>query len=310
MKRSFDAYDGLAVAQILLYALFLAGAVVLCLRHGFRKSAGWRYLVVLGLVRLIGSALRLATLSAPANQGLYVGWLVLSGLGLGPLILTLLGLLSRTFESMRRNGHDVVKPLFHRAIQVLMLVAMILLIVGGFNATFTVSASGGGAPQISYASVSRVGNGLMIAVYVLLCLETLLAAVNQGYVAQGEHRILFDVVACLPFVLVRLVYSVLLVFAHVRSTAWLMLAMEVVMEAVVVLICEVLGFLLEARAAPPDESKPLDAEARLMPAYGGGGSLSPPPLQDGYQMAQYPAQSAPRKTRRERRHDRRQRRWA
>ncbi len=293
MHRSFDTYDGLAVAQIILYVVFLAGAVFLCLKHGFLKSAGWRYLLVLGLVRIIGSALRLATISAPTDQNLYVGWLVLNGLGLGPLILMLLGLLSRTFESMRRNGHDVVKPLFHRAIQTLMLVAMILLIVGGFSSTFTVGA--GGAPQVSYAETSKVGSGLMIGVFVLLCLETLLALLNQGYVTQGEHRIVFAVVACLPFVLVRLVYSELLVFAHVRSTAWLMLAMEVVMEAIVVVICEALGFSL---AKAPEESKSADVEAQSMPAYGNIQS------QNGYSMHEFPA----RKTRRERKRERRERR--
>ncbi|OAA47414.1 hypothetical protein BBO_02869 [Beauveria brongniartii RCEF 3172] len=266
MKRPFDRYDGLAVAQILLYTPFLGGAIMLCLRHGLAKSAGWRYLAVLALVRLVGSALRLASLSSPTNQSLYIGWLVLGGLGLGPLILMLLGLLSRTFASMRRNGHDIVPPLAHRAIQTLMLVAVILLLVGGFSSTLTVSPGGGGgsgAPEISYATTSRAGSAIMIAVYVLLCAETLLAFVNQGYVAQGEHRIVLAVVVCLPFVLVRLMYSAIIVFGHVRSTAWLMLGMEVVVEAVVVLVCEVVGFTL---ARVPDEVKAEDAEARPMPS--------------------------------------------
>ncbi|KAM3506199.1 hypothetical protein MY10362_002522 [Beauveria mimosiformis] len=262
MNRPFDTYDGLAVAQILLYTPFLGGAIMLCLRHGLAKSAGWRYLAVLALVRLVGSGLRLASLSSPTNQSLYIGWLVLGGLGLGPLILTLLGLLSRIFASMRRNGHDIVPPLAHRAIQTLMLVAIILLLVGGFSSTLTVSA-GGGSPEITYTAMSRAGSAIVIAVYVLLCAETLLAFVNQGYVAQGEHRIVLAVVVCLPFVLVRLVYSAMLVFGHVRSTAWLMLGMEVVMEAVVVLICEVVGFTL---ARVPDEVKAEDIEARPMPS--------------------------------------------
>ncbi|KAM3430713.1 hypothetical protein MY4824_007511 [Beauveria thailandica] len=262
MNRPFDTYDGLAVAQILLYTPFLGGAIMLCLRHGLAKSAGWRYLAVLALVRLVGSALRLASLSSPANQSLYIAWLVLGGLGLGPLILTLLGLLSRTFASMRRNGHDIVPPPAHRAIQTLMLVAVILLLVGGFSSTLTVPA-GGSAPEIRYAATSRAGSALVIAVYVLLCAETLLAFVNQGYVAQGEHRIVLAVVVCLPFVLVRLVYSAIVVFGHVRSTAWLMLGMEVVVEAVVVLVCEVVGFTL---ARVPDEVKVGDTEARPMPS--------------------------------------------
>ncbi|KGQ08716.1 hypothetical protein BBAD15_g5953 [Beauveria bassiana D1-5] len=142
-----------------------------------------------------------------------------------------------------------------------MLVAVILLLVGGFSGSILTVSGGGGAPQITYAATSRAGSGIVIAVYVLLCAETLLAFVNQGYVAQGEHRIVLAVVVCLPFVLVRLVYSAILVFGHVRSTAWLMLGMEVVVEAVVVLVCEVVGFTL---AKVPEEVKAEDAEARPM----------------------------------------------
>lgn len=305
MHRPFDTYDAVSVALLGMYTIFFVGAILLCLKHGFRKSAGWRYLLVLALVRIIGSCLRLATLSSPTNQGLYIGWMVLNGLGLGPLILILLGLLSRSFESMRRNGHDIVKPVFHRAIQVLMLVAIILLIVGGFNSKFTVASNG--SPQITYSEVSRVGNSLVILVYVLLCVEVLLAFVNRGYVAQGEHRLIFAVIFCLPFVLVRLVYSSMLVFLHVHSTAWLMLAMEVAMEAVVVFVCQVLGFSL---AREPDEMKPMDVEGQQMPEYGNRPQPYESPLQYGHVgQQQYPMQSLPRQTRRERKRERRQRRW-
>lgn len=299
-SRPFDTYDGLSVGQLILYAVFLAGAIILCVKHGFSKSAGWRFLLVLALVRIIGCSLRLATISDPTNKSLYIGWMVLTGLGLGPLILMLLGLLSRTFESMRRNGHDIVKPIFHRAIQTLMLVAIILLIVGGFSASFTISSSG--SPQISYAEVSRIGSGLMIVVYLLLCGETLLAVVNQGYVVQGEHRIILAVGFCLPFVLVRLVYSLVLVFTHVHSTPWLMLTMEVIMEAIVVLVCQILGFSLSRE---PEQGTVADIEGQNLPAYG---NMSPEPY-CGRPEEQYLRQAGGKKTRRERKRERRDRRW-
>ncbi|OAA71364.1 hypothetical protein ISF_01915 [Cordyceps fumosorosea ARSEF 2679] len=251
-SRPFDAYDGLAAAQVPLYTVFLAGAVLLCLRHDFRKSSGWRYLLVLSLVRVVGASLRLATLAAPTDRGLYTGWAVLSSLGMGPLVLTLLALLSRAFQSMRDNWPPS-SLLLHRATLALMLVAIVLLVIGG------VSSSGGKDGGGTQTTLSHVGSVLLLGVFALLCAQALLAWVNLGRVAGGERRVVLAVVACLPFVLVRLVYGIIKTFTHIASTAWLMLGMEVAMEVVVVLVCEVVGFTL---AVVPEEFKPVrDVEA-------------------------------------------------
>ncbi|KAL3953645.1 hypothetical protein ACCO45_011601 [Purpureocillium lilacinum] len=239
MGRPLDTYDHIAIASLAIYSFFLIGAVYLCIKHGFKRSSGWRFLIILALARIIGDALRLATISAPTNESLYIGWMTLNGLGLGPLILVLLGLLDRVFDSINRQGHVVVKPMYQRILNLLMLVGIILLIVGGTH---------------------KAGTCIFVAATALLCLETLLAFQNQGYVSEGEHRIILGVVASLPFVIVRLAYSCLLVFGGKTSTVWLYLGLLVIMEMVVVLICEVLGFTLDK--APPKPPKD-DQEMQL-----------------------------------------------
>lgn len=255
MHRPLDTYDHIAIAEVAIYSLFLIGGVILCIKHGMSRSAGWRFLVILALARLVGSSLRLATISDPTNTNLSIGWMVCNSIALGPLILMLLGLLSRVFDSINRQGQVVVKPIYQRLIQVLMLVSMILLIVGGTKSTYTIQDN---KPKVEYAIESRVGMGLIIAVLVFVIFETLLAFRNQGYVSQGEHRIILAVIVALPFVAVRLIYSSLVIFAGHAVSAWLYLGASVLMEMITVLIVEVVGFSLGK--APP---MPVEQESQM-----------------------------------------------
>ncbi|CAM1502956.1 Fc.00g077320.m01.CDS01 [Cosmosporella sp. VM-42] len=257
MVRDLSSYDKISIGEIVVYSFFLIGAILLCIKHGITRSAGWRFLIILALARLIGSGMELATINDPTNKNLYIGWLVLNGVGFGPLILMLLGLLSRLFESINRQGHVVVKPLYLRAIQLLMLVAMILLIVGGTNGNYSTV---NGKPKVSYPTESKVGVILMVVVLALLIFETFIVFRNQGYISQGEHRILVAVAACLPFVIVRLIYTCYLILGNKSQNVWLYLGAGVIMEMVVALICEVVGFSLQ-KAPPKPEKNQVELES-------------------------------------------------
>ncbi|KAF4466087.1 transmembrane [Fusarium albosuccineum] len=252
MARPLNDYDNIAIAEIVVYSIFLVGALILCKTHGFGRNAGWLYLLILSLARLIGSSMILASINDPSNTSLYIGWLTLNGIGLGPLILTLLGLLSRCFDSINRQGHVVVKPIYQRLIQLLMLVAIILIAVGGSNSSYTINS---GTSKVDYSTESKVGAILMIVVLVLLVLQTLFALRNQGYISQGEHRLLIAICASLPFVVVRLAYSCLLILGGHKQTVWLYLGASVIMEIMVALICEAVGFTLNKKPAPTSQEE-------------------------------------------------------
>ncbi|PHH60449.1 hypothetical protein CDD81_1661 [Ophiocordyceps australis] len=256
MARSLDAYDGISIASLIVYVPLLAGAIFICLKHGFSRCSGWFFLNVLVLARLIGSCLHLATISQPEKEGLYTGWMILNGFGLGPLVLLLLALLSRVFESINRQGHVFVKPLCNQVIQALMFAAILLVVIGGTQSDFSFE---NGAMQVKYSSASRAGTAIMAAVVGLVGLEWLLALQKQGYVYQGEHRIILAVGFSLPFVIVRVVYSCLLVFGHQRPNAWMYLGMLVIPELVVAVALEALGFMLD-RAPPTTVKEPGHSE--------------------------------------------------
>jgi len=245
MHRSIDTYDGISIAQVAIYAPCFVAAVYLGFKHGFRKSSGWYFLIVLSLARIIGSSLRLASISDATNVNLYIGWLTLNSLGLSPLILTLLGLLGRIIEGINRGGQMLVQPKYRKLIDLLLLVAMILSIVGGTKSTYTITPTG---TSIHYDELVRVSVGMMIGGFVLLVLEALLVASRRNLIEDGENRILLAVFLALPFVLVRLIYSGLKVFGNSSGSAWEYLGLSVIMEIIAVVIC--LGFGLTLHVVP------------------------------------------------------------
>jgi hypothetical protein len=242
----------ISVAEIVIYTPFLSIGVWLSIRHGFGRNAGWLYLILFSLIRLIGSALELATINNPLAFGLYVGYGTMQGIGLSALLLILLGLLSRALANIRSSGKAFVEPLHLRLVQTLVLVALILGIVGGVK-----SGTGGvqslnqsGIPSLKITNETKAGLALMIVAYAIICAATVVIGVQLRTMEESERKIIPAVAASLPFVLVRIIYSCIGTyggntdFRTFTGDLWIFLGMSVIMEMVVVLICEVTGLLL------------------------------------------------------------------
>jgi len=91
---AFSTQGVVSIIELVLYIPFLAAAFIVCSRHGFRRSSGWIYTLILCLVRIIGAACQLATY-ANHDTDLIKTALILDSVGLSPLLLATLGLLSR-----------------------------------------------------------------------------------------------------------------------------------------------------------------------------------------------------------------------
>ncbi|KHO00728.1 uncharacterized protein MAM_01506 [Metarhizium album ARSEF 1941] len=250
-----DAYDIISIVGIPIYVVFLLCAVLLFLKHGFRNSSGWRYLVLLAVIRIVGFSMRLAIVNDPANVSLWIGWMVVNGLGLGPLVVMLLGVLNLVFDALGRQGRAVLTPTQQRLLRLLGLASVAVTAAGGSQSSFSIQ---GAAVHVDYSAASRAGAGLMIAIVVLLCLEALAALWNRRLLAPGEYRILLGVVASLPFVVVRLVYTCLSVFAGDNANVWTYLGMGILTEMIVVFVTAVSGLALDR--TPPSQSKSDDPE--------------------------------------------------
>jgi hypothetical protein len=90
----FDSHGGVSIFELAVYFPASVFAVIVCSRHGFGRSAGWVYTLILCLVRIIGACCQLATYHSE-TKGLIEAVLILDSIGVSPLLLATLGLLSR-----------------------------------------------------------------------------------------------------------------------------------------------------------------------------------------------------------------------
>jgi len=92
----FSYRDGVAVIQLFFFLIYLVVAIVLCVRHGFRRSEGWVILVTFSILRILGACFQLATINNPSRTT-YGGALICQGIGLAPLTLLSMGLFARVY---------------------------------------------------------------------------------------------------------------------------------------------------------------------------------------------------------------------
>lgn len=134
-----------------------------------------------------------------------------------------------------------------RLLHVLIIVAVILGISGGVNAT--IEASG----TVKLPTTSKVGVILYAVAYVLIIGAYIVSVPRTSAVSSKERRVPVAITLALPLILVRLVYSLCSVFLHshffslASGNAWVFGFMAVAEEFLVVLIYVLLGFFLDKR---------------------------------------------------------------
>jgi hypothetical protein len=90
----FNGQAGISVAELIVYFPALIVATVICIRHGFDRSSGWIFALLLCLVRIVGACCQLTTYHNKSVD-LLEATIILESIGISPLLLATLGLLSR-----------------------------------------------------------------------------------------------------------------------------------------------------------------------------------------------------------------------
>ena len=88
---AIDYRSGVSILLLIFYLPALATAIFLSVRHGFTRSAGWRFMIIFTLARILCACFQLATINQPQNVSLYIGYSVLIGIAVSPLELVALG---------------------------------------------------------------------------------------------------------------------------------------------------------------------------------------------------------------------------
>ena len=241
-----DFRDGISILKLIVYIPYLFASIYVCVKHGFMKGSGWIFLSVFCILRIVGSSAQLASISSHSTTP-YTIAAVCDAIGLSPLLLASLGLLSRAYYSMLNSPLKGI--LFSMTIlripQIITTVAGILCIVGATSA----------ASIASFTSESTVHIGIILYTvsYIILLILAILALALYLKRRHGEKALIVAVGLSLPFILVRLLYTLIACFAHhatnfnlVTGSVAINLTMAVLEEMVVVAIYTITGIKLPA----------------------------------------------------------------
>ncbi|EHK22925.1 uncharacterized protein TRIVIDRAFT_60258 [Trichoderma virens Gv29-8] len=184
--------EALCIVVIIYFfpALFVAAWVCRC--HGFGKQLGWLYLVLLCLVRVVGSALRI-TSEINHEAGISTAADVVSSVGVMTLLLGMLELIDR-FESMLS-----FKPIHQRVwtfLQLAQYAAFILYAVG----------MGMGRTDLNEASTIIVAATFVVQVAICAILS------RYMHHAARYSRLLLVAIISIPFLAVRVAYGIATTF--------------------------------------------------------------------------------------------------
>ena len=237
---------GVSIGELVVYSPALLIAIYLSIRHGFGRSAGWMFLIIFCLARIIGAAMQLATISSPTNTGLYTGYAILQNVGLSPLMLATLGLLSRLLDNINRTHQTAISTRLFKLVELIIMVGLILGIVGGVNASNDYVKTGIFIPS----SLNKAGTSLFIVSYIAIVISTILLSFSVSHASHGEKRILFAVALSLPFLLVRLVYSIISTFTKNKNfnlmtgSITILLCVAFIEELIIAILFEGVGLTL------------------------------------------------------------------
>jgi hypothetical protein len=88
--------DGIAIWKLIYYTLCLGASIKVSWRHGFGKNSGWIYLAIFSSIRIVNASAQIATITSTSSTTETIA-IVTTFLGLSPLLLASLGLLSRMY---------------------------------------------------------------------------------------------------------------------------------------------------------------------------------------------------------------------
>ena len=255
---TWHSRDTIALVELIFYIPFLFISAFVCYRHGFSRSSGWLYTVILCIVRIIGGILQFVSHN-DHSTGLLETTLVLDSVGITPLLLATLGLLSRFVDFVNAHSKSRLTIRHFRIVQLVLFVGLILAVVGGTS--MNVDANG----TYQVPSTSQAGVILYVIAFAGLILMFVLSVPQASAVPTKERRVPLAVALALPFLSVRLLYSVLSVFSHnhifsvATGSATVRLGMAAIEEFVVVAVYVILGFFidkLDASTRGPIASRP------------------------------------------------------
>ena len=239
-----DNHGILSAVEIAFFSPILIISAYICFRHGFNRKVGWFYLVTLSLLRLIGaSCLLYAEVNNDDNQSLLEAYYVCSSIGTAPLLLALLGFLTRINGGM---DHKALSPRTFTPLHLTAIAALVLAIVAGTFAGQSDPSDVNLGHDLGEAAAC-----IFMGIWAALTGITAITFLRISHVRSIERKLLYAALASIPFLIVRVIYAVAVSFSHDKSSPlyqynvniWIQAFLQFAMEAIVVILYVSAGIL-------------------------------------------------------------------
>ena len=241
--------ENIAIAELAVYIPSIALTIAIIFKHGFSKGRPWIYLILFCGLRIASAIMEIISAHNPTSRDDATWASILGSIGFSPLLLVASGLLSRVYGDLflkkiaisltlcYSNGFIAGNTARTRLLEILhlpILLALILAIVGG-----TRISSSDSSKHSSGETFEKAGGAIFLVCYLGILAFTILTAAELRNLPWGEKRILYAILASLPLLAVRLVYSLLADFADdstfniVDGNATVQLCMAIIEEFIV-----------------------------------------------------------------------------
>jgi hypothetical protein len=263
--------EAIAIAEICVYTPIFFLTLTTLFRHGIKRQSGWIYLAIFCLVRLAGAIFKIETADHPHNTTDIEWATILQSVGLSPLLLASLGLLKRVTDlvshrirsdpeagtNLAMQGGRIGKIISKHATaasrrsriiqlsQIPIVVGLVFCIIGGTDAT-----SNNTSEAHKGKTFTKVGIVIFLLAYVLLDTLVALTVRDVNGAPRGEKRLYWAIVAAIPLLGIRLLWSLIAVFGHntkfeiYGGDPWINFGMAVVEEFVIVCMYTAVGLTL------------------------------------------------------------------
>ncbi|KAK9312802.1 hypothetical protein V1524DRAFT_238868 [Lipomyces starkeyi] len=234
-----SAHGYIAIVEAAVYTIALVISVINCVRYDFKRHTGWVYLSIFCICRIVASALTIVV-----EESMITAEMIVSNIALTPLHLAALGFIT---TSTRLTVGDTMPQVFTKLLRFCRLalsVAVVLGIVGG------VELAKDGSSQTGH-TLSRV-SVILIAVVFAILMSLSLIFLRFATLQPHNRMLILGVTVALPFLLVRIIYSICYAFSFSTMSKFstltgdwkIYLGMDVIMEFVVLAVLTTTGSLL------------------------------------------------------------------
>jgi hypothetical protein len=236
-----------AIASLVFYIPALLTSLKVAYAQGPGNNAAYVWLTLLTCIRIVGFSiqLRAETHHQDANTTFYTGVAVLLNIGLSPLLLSSVGMLSRVNGAV---GRRMACTLILTAVPIML--ALALLVAGSIDPT---SQEG---PTFSANGEIKTGVALYLICFIALCYATAIILFRKHLALRDDRNLGLVVAISLPFMFVRVMYITLFAFAAHGNSEWFnvisgdettQLCMQVVQEYIIVLLYLLVGLNLNEK---------------------------------------------------------------